>query len=131
MNWKNKIIGITPFICLIAFFILSYYGLANPGWIVFLLIPTMPVILGKRRVSVSTIIIAIYLIVSVLLKDKWNITWVILFLIPIIHILIQPNEKNSRKRIRINDNDIKDIKDIKDIFDINIEDKTFKEDEKD
>lgn len=106
MNWKNKIIGITPFISLIAFAILAYYGLAHPGWIVFLLIPIMPVVLGKRKISVSTIIIAIYIIVSVLLKDKWEITWIILLFIPIIHILIQPNEKQSKKRIRIDDNDI-------------------------
>lgn len=95
MSWKNKIIAITPFVCLITFAILWLkFDLAHPGWVVFLLIPLVPFILGKKRISISTVIIIIYLVVS-FITGEWKITWVILFLSPIIHILILPSEKSK------------------------------------
>ena len=106
MNWKNKVIAITPFVCAIVFFILAIeYKLAHPGWVVFLLVPLMPFLLGKKKISVSVIIIIIYFIVSVVLKDKWNITWVILLLIPIMNILIVPSERSKIKKDEFDDFD--------------------------
>lgn len=98
MNWKNKIIAITPFVCAIVFFILwLQFDKAHPGWVVFLLIPLMPFLLGKKKISVSVIIIIIYLIVSLVTK-QWRITWIMLLLIPIINILMQPSD--YRKKIK-------------------------------
>src|SRR5690554_4130167 len=85
MNWKNKVIAITPFICLIVFAILWIeFDKAHPGWIVFLLIPLMPFILGKKKLSASTVIIII--------TGKWNVTWVILLLIPVVNIIMLPSD---------------------------------------
>lgn len=96
MNWRNKIIAVTPFVCLITFFILNHFGYAHPGWIIFLLIPLMPFLVGKKKISASVVVIVIYLIVSLILKDKWGITWVILLTIPIINILLIPSEKKTK-----------------------------------
>lgn len=92
MNWKNKVIAITPFICLIVFAILWIeFDKAHPGWIVFLLIPLMPFILGKKKLSASTVIIIIYFLVSII-TGKWNVTWVILLLIPVVNIIMLPSD---------------------------------------
>jgi len=105
MNWKNKVVSITPFVCAIVFFILWHFGFAHPGWIVFLLIPLMPFLVGKKKMSVSVIVIIIYLITSFILKDKWGITWVILLTIPIINILLIPSGNKKGKIDRFDDFD--------------------------
>lgn len=97
MNWKNKVIAVTPFVCAIVFFILAIeFKLAHPGWTVFLLVPLMPFLLGKKKISVSIVVIIIYILVSIILKNKWNITWVILLLIPVFNIILVPSSKSKK-----------------------------------
>ena len=49
MNWRKKIVAITPFVSLIAFILLAYFDLAHPGWLVFLLIPLAPFLVGIEK----------------------------------------------------------------------------------
>lgn len=105
MSWQNKIIAITPFLCFIAFIILGVqYDLWNPGWVVFLLIPLMPFIVGKKKISITVVFIAIYGIVVVITK-KWHPWWVILVFIPVFHILMIPNDKKIKKKYNIFDDE--------------------------
>lgn len=98
MNWKNKVNAITPFVATIIFAVLWLeFDLAHPGWLVFLSIPAMPFILGQKKISISVAIVVLYLLVSIFSK-RWDISWVILLLIPIVNILMLPNEKEVRDR---------------------------------
>lgn len=100
MNWKNKIIAITPFVSSIIFFVLwLQFDLAHPGWIAFLLIPLMPFLVGKKKMSVSIVIIIIYIIVSLVTK-AWKVTWVIMLLIPIMNIILLPEERSRKSKLK-------------------------------
>lgn len=103
MSWKNKVIAITPFVCMIIFGILwKVFNKAHPGWVVFLLIPLMPVLLGKKKISSTAIIIIIYIVVSIV-SGWWHVTWVILLLIPIVNILMLPSDRFYIKKFRSQD----------------------------
>ncbi|MDD3171299.1 MAG: hypothetical protein PHO86_03140 [Bacilli bacterium] len=101
MNFKKKIIAITPFISVIAFIILTYFGYAHPGWMVFLLIPIVPFLVGQERIRFSypLIVTAAYLAVGLFTKFewRWNLGWVIFLTIPIYYILITPKSKITFK----------------------------------
>ncbi len=91
---RGKITGITPFVCLIVFFILGFYkGLWHPGWMVFFLIPIVPMVLkifSKKRVSIVgflSLLISIAYVVFGFLYNWWHPGWIIFFLIPIVGIL--------------------------------------------
>lgn len=91
---RGKITGITPFVCLIVFFILGFYkDLWHPGWMVFFLIPIVPMVLkifSKKRVSIVgflSLLISIAYVVFGFLYDWWHPGWIIFFLIPIVGIL--------------------------------------------
>lgn len=91
---KGKIIAITPFVCTIIYLILGFYlDLWHPGWVVFLLIPIVPVFLkifsgnrGSIIALLTLIIIAGYLLCGFFFQ-WWHPGWIIFLLIPIIGII--------------------------------------------
>jgi hypothetical protein len=91
---KGRIIGITPFVCLIIYFLLGFYkDLWHPGWLVFLLIPIVPIFLSlfsKKKGRVVTflnlLVILAYLLFG-FLYNWWHPGWILFLLIPIISIL--------------------------------------------
>ena len=97
MNIKKKIVAITPFISLIAFILLSYFGYAHPGWVVFLLIPLAPFLVGMERIRFSypLIIAVIYIVFGIVTKFtwRWHPGWIIFLTIPIYYILVTPKSK--------------------------------------
>lgn len=104
MSSRKKIISVTPIICLIAFLLLGFLGdYWHPGWIVFLLVPIMPILIGEERLTFGIIFLAIYLIVGIL-WNMWHPWWVILLLIPVFEILFRSTKKKKlfRKNITIN-----------------------------
>lgn len=104
MSWKKKITSITPLLCLIAFLLIGFLGnYWHPGWIVFLLIPIMPILLGEERFTFRILFVAIYLILGII-WGMWHPWWVILILIPVFEILFKtPKKKNTfKKNITIN-----------------------------
>lgn len=93
---KAKIIGITPFVALIAFFLTGKFVEDAWGWnwSFFLLIPLVSIILGinfkKPKKVISSVlglmIISAYLI-SGIFYNCWNWNWIMFFAFPIIWIL--------------------------------------------
>jgi len=97
MSIKNKVIAITPFICTIAFLLLGFLTDSwHPAWLVFLLIPLMPFLVGKKKIrfSIPLVIVGIYLVLG-LVFDLWHPGWVVLILIPVFHILLTPTMRDD------------------------------------
>jgi hypothetical protein len=93
---KNKIIAITPFVSLIAFFLTGKFidKAWSWNWSFFLLIPLVSILLNlnfkkpKKLFSsaLSLIVIAAYLVTGIL-YSCWSWNWVLFFVFPIIWIL--------------------------------------------
>ena len=93
---KGKIIGISPFISLIAFFLTGFFidKAWSWNWSFFLLIPLVSILLNlnfkkpKKLISsvLGLIVIAAYLITGIL-YNCWSWNWVMFFVFPIIWIL--------------------------------------------
>lgn len=93
---KNKIVSITPFIVLIAFFLTGFFvdGAWKWNWSFFLAIPVVSTLLNLRfkklNNAISTIasllILAAYF-VSGFCLHWWSFNWVIFFVFPIVWIL--------------------------------------------
>jgi len=86
---KAKIIGITPFVALIAFLTIgTTTDVWNPTWMVLLLIPVVPALLNTSRISLSyTFFVATVYVVFGIITDTWHPTWIIFLTIPIFYIL--------------------------------------------
>ncbi len=91
---KAKIIALTPFVAVIAFFILGFgFNLWNPGWLVFLLIPIVAIMVNifhkepmNAMIAVSPFLVVIaYLSIGFAL-NVWHPTWLVFMLIPIMGI---------------------------------------------
>lgn len=96
MKIRDKIIAITPFLSTIAFCLLAHYGYGHPGWLVFLLIPIMPIIVGKYKIQITyPLIVAVAYVLMGIFLDWWSPGWVIFLTIPMYYILITPNKKSS------------------------------------
>ena len=96
-NFKNKMVTATPLLCLFVFLLLGFiWGKWHPGWMVFLLIPLMPYLVGKKklRFSVPLIITVIYLIIG-FGWSLWHPGWIIFILIPVIEIFLKNDTKNK------------------------------------
>lgn len=97
MSVQKKIVAIMPFISIIAFVVLAYMGYSHPGWLVFLLIPLAPFLVGLERIRFSypLIVAAIYVVFGVFTKYTWawHPGWVIFLTIPIYYILVPPKIK--------------------------------------
>ena len=91
---KAKIIGVTPFVSLIAFLLIGFSTkIWNPTWLVFLLIPVVPALLNTRRINISyTFFITIVYVIYGLITKSWHPQWVIFLTIPIFYIIF-PNKK--------------------------------------
>lgn len=89
---KHKICAVTPYLCTIAYVLMGSLGkLWHPGWLVFLLIPIVPVILYLHKktlvVDIINLIIFFSYFVIGFIFDIWHPTWVVFLLIPVIEIL--------------------------------------------
>ena len=93
---RAKIVSATPLISLFVFLILGCcFDMWHPGWIVFLAIPIVPVILysfgngfKKNFNSILSLVISLgYLIVGICF-GIWHPTWIAFLLIPICAIFI-------------------------------------------
>lgn len=92
---KRKIESATPIIVLGVYIILGYFGYWHPGWIVFLAIPLVPMILNlfggsfkKNFMSLLTIFITITYLILGSCFHIWHPAWVIFLLIPIFSIFL-------------------------------------------
>lgn len=100
MSWKNRIILITPIVSLMIFIVLKLKFELPYSWASFILIPLMPIILGKKKISVTLVCVVLYIIVGIV-TTEWHIWWIILLFIPVYHILF--STKINVKRVFKND----------------------------
>ena len=97
---RGKIVAITPFICIIVYLLLGFYkNLWHPGWIIFLLIPIVPLFIkmfsgsrGSLIAFFNLIIIGAYFVLG-FLYNWWHPGWIIFLLIPVISIIL--SKKNN------------------------------------
>ncbi len=99
-NQTHKIVGITPFVSIIIFFLLGF--LANGwtyAWMAFLLIPVTAVILnvkGKDKfVALSPFIAVVTFMLTGFLTGIWYPTWLVFLLIPILAIILNVEDKHK------------------------------------
>ena len=91
---RGKVVAITPFVCVIVYLLLGFLeGLWHPGWLVFLLIPIVPLVLklfsGRRGSLIAfleLLVVVAYLLLG-FLGGWWHPGWIIFLLMPIIGIL--------------------------------------------
>ena len=90
----EKIIALSPFIALIAFFILGFgFNLWHPGWIVFAIIPVIAIVveMGKTRdeqltTALSPFFATILYLYLGFYHDLWHPGWIIFIIIPMLGI---------------------------------------------
>lgn len=107
MSMKNRIMAVTPMVCVIIFLTLGFvWDLWHPGWIVFLLIPVMPYLIGKKKLkfTIPLVITIAYLIMGIG-WDLWHPGWIIFLLIPVITILTGGKEKKLFDNIKKSNKD--------------------------
>lgn len=91
----KKISAITPLLSALAFLILGFcFDLWHPGWVVFLLIPLVEIIIsipekGKGKWTSIAFIVSVigYLLIG-FLTTAWHPGWLIFFLIPITAVIV-------------------------------------------
>ena len=99
LDFKKKIVRATPLLCLFIFLALGFgWNKWHPGWMVFLLVPVMPYLVGTKKIrfSIPVIITVIYLIMG-FGWGLWHPGWIIFILIPVFEIFFghHPFEKND------------------------------------
>lgn len=93
-NLKGKLTAISPFIATIIFLLLGFCkDLWHPGWLVFLIVPAVPMLFdlfsfkkGKIYALLNFLTVVAYLIMGFVF-NWWHPGWVIFFLIPVFKIL--------------------------------------------
>lgn len=91
----KKISAVTPLLSALAFLILGFcFDLWHPGWVVFLLIPLVEIIIsipekGKGKWTSIAFIVSVigYLLIG-FLSAAWHPGWLIFFLIPITAVIV-------------------------------------------
>ncbi len=94
-NKDNKIVALMPFISVIIFFILGFgFELWHPGWLVFLSIPMVAIMVNAFEKNSLNGILALSPFVAVIIFlilgfawDFWHPGWLIFLIIPVLGIL--------------------------------------------
>ncbi len=110
MNAKQKILAITPLSCLVIYLALGFIFQDKAAWrygaLIFLLVPLMPYIIGKKKIILSvTLVISIIYVVGCLIASSlgykiWHPAWLIFLLIPIIKIVMVPSKEEIVKKVK-------------------------------
>lgn len=92
----KKISALMPLLSVVAFLVLGFcFNLWHPGWIVFLCIPFVEIIIGLFNkkgkslwVSLSAVFsVIVYLLLGFIL-NAWHPGWLVFFIVPIVGILV-------------------------------------------
>lgn len=91
---KDKIISVTPILCLIVYLIIGFYkNLWHPGWLIFLLIPLVPMFLNvfsRKKINIVgalTLLICVTYLFCGFVYNLWHPGWIMFLLIPVVSIL--------------------------------------------
>ena len=95
MSFRKRFVAATPLICVIIFLLLGFCkGMWHPGWVVFLAIPVVPVILGVKRVSsIYPLFCGVAYVVMGACWELWHPGWIIFLTIPVVEILFGGKRK--------------------------------------
>jgi len=113
-TWQKRVVAATPLISLLIFLILGFfYNLWHPGWLVFLLIPIVPFLVGLKQIRFTFPFVVLLAYIIIGLYGYWHPGWIIFLLIPIQNILFPPKSftKFIKKDIRPKQNKPKDYMD--------------------
>ena len=113
MGLRAKIVAATPLITVIIYLLLGFCADAwHPGWVVFLAIPIVPIILGTVTYgALYPVLVVIAYLVMGLVWEIWHPGWIIFLTIPVVEIFLPKNkvifkrnkQKNSKRKIFVYD----------------------------
>ena len=93
MTLRSRIVSATPLICLIIYLAIGFSkDIWSPSWVIFFMIPIMPIILSDSWVRnlYPFFAIAAYIALSIY-TGMWHPLWLILLTIPVYYILVGPS----------------------------------------
>lgn len=95
MRIKNKIIEVTPFVCLFVYLLIGFiWQIWSPTWLIFFLIILVPMVLKSHIVQLIYPIICVAAYIAVgCIWQIWHPTWLIFLTIPIFNILFEPKKR--------------------------------------
>lgn len=98
---SNRIISATPLICMLIYLFIGFeLQLWHPGWVIFLAVPVVPIILKPKGFKAAfPMFIALVYVLLGLFIDWWHPGWIIFLSIPIFYILFpdNPHKKKTTK----------------------------------
>ena len=109
MGLRAKVVAATPLITVIIYLLLGFCADAwHPGWVVFLAIPIVPIILGTVTYgALYPVLVVIAYLVMGLVWEIWHPGWIIFLTIPVVEIFLPKNkvifkrnkQKNAKRKI--------------------------------
>lgn len=99
---RRRIVAATPLICLIIYLCCGFIGgIWHPTWLVFLMIPIIPFLLGVKKLQhVYPLICVIAYIIIGIVWECWHPGWIIFLTIPVYYILF-PTYLRKKQTTRI------------------------------
>ncbi len=107
MSIKNRIISVTPMICLIAYLAIGFiWNIWHPTWAIFFLIIIVPIVLNSSfsRIFYPILCIAAFVILGAV-WGYWHPAWLIFLTIPVYYTLFEPCFQKKKKRIEVIEKD--------------------------
>ena len=102
-DFRRRLVSATPLICLIIYlFIGFYYEIWHPTWVIFFLIPAMPILLGLKKIIFSYPLFCVigYVILGAVF-DMWHPGWLIFLTIPVVWILFPAKTQSHSGKVEI------------------------------
>ena len=92
---KGKINAAIPLCTVIIYLLLGFcFNLWHPGWVIFLLIPVTPMLLGKKTLrGIFPLLTGVIYVLLGIIWGLWHPGWIIFLTIPVVEIFLSPNEE--------------------------------------
>lgn len=103
MTLKNRVICVTPLICLIIFLTIGFvWDIWHPTWAVFFAILIVPILLNAdfSRI-IYPLACAVAFVVIGLVWNYWHPGWIIFLTIPVYYTLFEPYFIKQRKKVEV------------------------------
>lgn len=98
-NWQRRVVAATPLIALLIYLFLGFvFDLWHPGWLVFLLIPAVPFLVGLKQIRLTFPLLVFVAYIIIGFMGYWHPGWIIFLLVPIQNVLFPP--KSIKKYIK-------------------------------
>lgn len=88
-SFQRKVIAITPILCVFTYLLIGFvWHIWHPTWLIFFLIPIMPILVGTKaiRLSVPLIATVIFLVLGFCF-NLWHPGWLVFLLVPVFEII--------------------------------------------